>query len=79
MSLIFRWYFHNATVSAISGDMDNKVNFQIHCGPALGAFNECVRGTELESWKNRHVDSIGIFLMEGTAMLPEKMIGSYSK
>ena len=79
MSLIFRWYFHNATVSAISGDMDNKVNFQIHCGPALGAFNECVRGTELESWKNRHVDSIGIFLMEGTAMLLEKMIGSYSK
>lgn len=77
MSLIFRWYFHNATVSAISGDKDNKVNFQIHCGPALGAFNECVKGTELEKWQNRHVDSIGIFLMEGTAKLLEKMIEQF--
>ena len=79
MSLIFRWYFHNATVSAISGDKDNKVNFQIHCGPALGAFNECVKGTELEKWQNRHVDSIGVFLMEGTARLLENMIGQFQR
>jgi len=67
MALIFKWYFHYSTVSALKGDMKSKVDFQIHCGPALGAFNQWVKGTKYEEWINRHVDEIAILLLEGTA------------
>jgi trans-AT polyketide synthase/acyltransferase/oxidoreductase domain-containing protein len=69
MALIFRWYFGESTRQALYGNEDRKVDFQIHCGPALGAFNQWVKGTEYESWRNRHVDEIAIQLMEATASL----------
>ena len=69
MLLIFKWYFSWATDNAIDGDNENKVNFQIMCGPALGAFNQWVKGTELEEWKNRKVVSIGMKLMESAYKL----------
>jgi trans-AT polyketide synthase/acyltransferase/oxidoreductase domain-containing protein len=69
MALIFRWYFSFSTRIALQGDLNNKVDFQVHTGPALGAFNQWVKGTDLESWKNRHVDQIGIKLMESTGAL----------
>lgn len=66
MALVFRWYFGYSTRLAISGDANHKVDYQVHTGPALGAFNQWVKGTALENWRNRHVDEIGIKLMEGT-------------
>jgi trans-AT polyketide synthase/acyltransferase/oxidoreductase domain-containing protein len=69
MALVFRWYFAYSSRIAFDGDLDNKVNFQIHTGPSLGAFNQWVKGTELESWRNRHVEEIGLKLMESTADL----------
>ncbi|MCC2529925.1 ACP S-malonyltransferase [Bacillus velezensis] len=77
MALIFKWYFRQSSASAIKGDPDAKVDFQIHCGPALGAFNQWVKGTELESWKNRHADGIGLRLMEETATLLNQKLGSF--
>jgi len=69
MSLIFRWYFAHSVRLALEGNTEEKVNFQIHTGPALGAFNQWVKGTELEDWRNRHADAIGKKLMEETAIL----------
>ncbi|WP_232484486.1 MULTISPECIES: PfaD family polyunsaturated fatty acid/polyketide biosynthesis protein [Bacillus amyloliquefaciens group] len=69
MALVFRWYFGHSTRLALSGSEKSKVDYQIHCGPALGAFNQWVKGTELENWRNRHVDMIGVKLMEDTADL----------
>ncbi|MGE7726580.1 ACP S-malonyltransferase [Bacillus cereus] len=69
MSLIFKWYFRYSTRVALDGDESQKVNYQVHCGPALGAFNQWVRGTELERWRNRHVDRIAEHLLNGTADL----------
>jgi trans-AT polyketide synthase, acyltransferase and oxidoreductase domains len=43
------------------------VDFQVHCGPALGAFNQWVAGTELQSWRGRHVDQIAERLMAAAA------------
>ncbi|QMU65923.1 MAG: hypothetical protein GKR88_17670 [Flavobacteriaceae bacterium] len=71
MALVFRWYFSYSSQVAFAGDLEHKVNFQVHTGPALGAFNRWVKGTKLESWRNRHVDKIGIKLMEATATLLE--------
>jgi len=72
MALVFKWYFHYSNRLALEGDTDDRVNFQVHTGPALGSFNQWVKGTELESWRNRHVDAIGILLMEEAALLFEK-------
>jgi len=58
MAAVFKWYFQQATLHAIRGDETEKVNYQIHCGPALGAFNRVARGTALESWRNRRVAEI---------------------
>ncbi len=67
MALIFRWYFVHTSRLALSGDEQQKLDYQIHCGPALGAFNQWVKGTELESWRNRHVADIAERLLDATA------------
>ncbi len=74
MALIFRWYFVHSARLAMSGSEQQKVDYQIQCGPAMGAFNRWVKGTELESWRNRHVAVIAERLMRGTAeLLQERM------
>ena len=69
MARVFRWYFFHTNELAFEGDEANRVDFQVHTGPALGAFNQWVRGTDLESWRNRHVDEIAEKLMLATAKL----------
>lgn len=63
MALIFRWYFAYSNRIAIAGMLEDKVNFQIHCGPALGAFNAWAKNTPLDLWQNRHVAEIAQKLM----------------
>jgi trans-AT polyketide synthase/acyltransferase/oxidoreductase domain-containing protein len=69
MALVFRWYLGMSTHWAIAGDRDRVTDYQVHCGPALGAFNQWVRGTSLEDWRNRHVDAVGARLMDAAAEL----------
>jgi trans-AT polyketide synthase/acyltransferase/oxidoreductase domain-containing protein len=69
MALIFRWYFVHSMRVALRGQVEKRVDFQVHCGPAMGAFNQWVKGTSLEEWRNRHVDQIGEKLMNETASL----------
>lgn len=67
LAFIFRWYFGHATRQALAGNVDQKVNFQVQCGPALGAFNQWVKGTPLESWRLRHVDQMALRILEGAS------------
>ena len=67
MAMIFRWYLMNTNRLALMGDPARKIDFQIHCGPAMGAFNQFVKGTPLENWRKRHVDDIAELLMRGAA------------
>ncbi|MGA2887006.1 MAG: PfaD family polyunsaturated fatty acid/polyketide biosynthesis protein [Terracidiphilus sp.] len=69
MAAIFKWYFGNSTRAALCGIEDEKVNYQIHCGPAIGAFNQWVKGSSLEHWQERDVARIGTTLMEEAAAL----------
>jgi trans-AT polyketide synthase/acyltransferase/oxidoreductase domain-containing protein len=69
MALVFRWYFIHTMNLALQGKQDRRVDFQVHCGPSLGAFNQWVRGTELEDWRRRHADQIGEQLIQETADL----------
>ncbi len=72
MAMIFKWYFHHTSKLALEGKEENKVDFQIYCGPALGAFNQWVKEMDMEKWQNRHVDKIAIKLLNETSSLLEK-------
>ncbi len=67
MARVFRWYFSYSTRIAFSGAADDLANYQVHTGPALGAFNQWVKGTALERWQARHVDAIALTLLEAAA------------
>jgi trans-AT polyketide synthase/acyltransferase/oxidoreductase domain-containing protein len=69
MALIFRWYFVHSARLAMRGSEEQRVDYQIHCGPAMGAFNQWVAGTELQSWRNRRVAHIARLIMTHTADL----------
>ncbi|MCI4181796.1 2-nitropropane dioxygenase, partial [Dickeya dianthicola] len=75
MAAVFRWYFAYSSRLALAGDRENQVDYQVHCGPALGAFNQWVKGSAYESWRARHVDEIGEMLMQEAALMLSRQIG----
>lgn len=81
MALVFKWYFMHSGQLAIQGARD-QLDYQIPCGPALGAFNNWVKGTPLESWRNRHTADIAERIMKGAAELLtsrlSELTGAYS-
>ncbi|MFG1876170.1 enoyl-CoA hydratase/isomerase [Sphaerisporangium sp. NPDC049003] len=78
MALVFRWYFVHSTRLALAGRPEYKVDYQIHCGPALGAFNAWVRGTPLASWRGRHVAALADHMMRETAALLGRTLGAHT-
>jgi trans-AT polyketide synthase, acyltransferase and oxidoreductase domains len=69
MALVFRWYLGQAAGWAIRGEAPRKIDFQVYCGPAMGAFNEWVKDSFLESADNRDVVTIAFNLLFGSAVL----------
>ena len=69
MALVFRWYLFMGAQWARSGDEERRGDYQIWCGPAMGAFNEWVMGSFLEPVDGRTTVQIGLNLMEGAAWL----------
>jgi PfaD family protein len=67
LALIFRWYLGLATHWGIQGVVERKLDYQIWCGPSMGAFNEWARDTDLENPDNRSVVRIADELMLGAA------------
>lgn len=67
MALVFRWYLFMGAQWARSGEQRRRADYQIWCGPAMGAFNDWVRGSFLEPVENRSVVQIGLNLLEGAA------------
>jgi trans-AT polyketide synthase, acyltransferase and oxidoreductase domains len=69
MALVFRWYIGLASHWAIQGVPARKMDFQIWCGPAMGAFNRWARGSFLAERSNRSVVQIALNLLEGAAVI----------
>jgi len=67
MALVFRWYLGLSSRWAIAGDASRRADYQIWCGPAMGAFNAWVKGSFLEPAANRNVPQIALNLLEGAA------------
>jgi PfaD family protein len=69
MALVFRWYLGKSSRWAIAGEGPRRADYQIWCGPAMGAFNAWVAGSFLEPLQNRGVVQIALNLMEGAAVI----------
>ena len=69
MALVFRSYLGQASRWANTGEASRKGDYQIWCGPAMGAFNEWARGSFLESPERRDVVTLGMNLLVGAAAL----------
>lgn len=69
MALIFRWYLGLSSNWANAGTEGRTADYQIWCGPAMGAFNDWVKDTYLEAYENRSVADVAEQIMQGTAYL----------
>jgi trans-AT polyketide synthase/acyltransferase/oxidoreductase domain-containing protein len=67
MALVFRWYLGQSSRWANAGDPGRKVDYQVWCGPAMGAFNEWAKGTRLEDPRNRKAADVARCLLYGAA------------
>jgi PfaD family protein len=65
MALIFRWYLGLSSRWANSGEKGRELDYQIWCGPSMGAFNAWVKGTDLEKTENRKVLRVAEEIMKG--------------
>ncbi|WP_138505651.1 PfaD family polyunsaturated fatty acid/polyketide biosynthesis protein [Nostoc sp. PA-18-2419] len=69
MALIFRWYLGLSSRWSNFGEKGREMDYQIWCGPAMGSFNDWVRGSYLSDYKNRHVVDVANQIMTGAAFL----------
>jgi PfaD family protein len=69
MALLFKWYMGQSSRWAVEGAPGRELDYQIWCGPGMGAFNAWARGTYLESPENRRVADVARVLMWEAAYL----------
>jgi trans-AT polyketide synthase, acyltransferase and oxidoreductase domains len=69
MALVFRWYLGQSSRWANRGEAGRKVDYQVWCGPAMGAFNEWTKGSFLERPENRRVVTVAMNILRGCAVL----------
>ena len=69
LALVFRWYLGQSPVWASSGESSRRIDYQIWCGPAMGAFNEWSKGSFFEDVARRQVVPVAFNILFGAAVL----------
>ncbi|MDD2804877.1 MAG: PfaD family polyunsaturated fatty acid/polyketide biosynthesis protein [Elusimicrobiales bacterium] len=69
LALVFRWYLSQSSRWPLAGDESRKLDYQVWCGPAMGAFNEWAKGSFLEVPENRDAVTVACNLLAGAAAL----------
>lgn len=69
MALVFRSYLGRSSNWAVSGDLSRKIDYQIWCGPSIGAFNEWVKGSFLEKPENRKTVTVAMNILLGASVV----------
>jgi PfaD family protein len=77
MALVFRWYLGQAAHWAKDGASDRTMDYQVWCGPAMGAFNEWAAGSFLEAPDQRQVATVARNILYGAAVLTRANILRY--
>lgn len=67
MALVFRAYLGLSSRWANAGEPSRVLDYQVWCGPAMGAFNEWTRGTFLTAPENRRAETVALNLLYGAA------------
>ncbi|MFE9411665.1 PfaD family polyunsaturated fatty acid/polyketide biosynthesis protein [Streptomyces sp. NPDC006704] len=67
MALLFRWYLGLSSRWAVEGEPSRAGDYQIWCGPAMGAFNAWTHGTSWQDPRNRRVAEVARALLDGAA------------
>ena len=68
MALVFRSYLGLSSKWAIQGNVKRKMDYQIWCGPAIGAFNQWVKSSFLEHPENRKTATVALNLLFGASV-----------
>lgn len=68
MALVFRSYLGQSSRWAIQGNPERKMDYQIWCGPAMGAFNQWVRHSFLEGPDHRKTPDLALNLLFGASV-----------
>jgi len=68
MALVFRSYLGRSSTWAKTGQPTRKIDYQIWCGQAMGAFNHWIKGTFLEKNENRKTVTVAMNLLFGAAV-----------
>ena len=69
MALVFRSYLGQSSTWANSGEPSRQLDYQIWCGPAMGAFNEWTQGSFLEEVENRSIATVANNFLFGAAVI----------
>jgi trans-AT polyketide synthase, acyltransferase and oxidoreductase domains len=69
MALVFRSYLGLSSRWAIDGVAERSADYQIWCGPAMGAFNTWTQGSFLADPAERSVVQVALNLLEGAAAI----------
>ena len=69
MALIFRSYLGLSSRWSNTGEKDREIDYQIWCGPVMGAFNNWVKDSYLAEPNNRKVVDLAHHIMIGAAYL----------
>jgi PfaD family protein len=69
MALVFRWYLGLSSRWANAGVPERRADYQIWCGPAMGAFNEWAAGSLLAAPAERRVVTVALNLLAGACAL----------
>ena len=68
MALVFRAYLGKSSQWANTGEPSRQMDYQVWCGPAIGAFNQWTRGSDLEKPERRECVSVALNLLLGAAV-----------
>ncbi|HOJ69275.1 MAG TPA: PfaD family polyunsaturated fatty acid/polyketide biosynthesis protein [Candidatus Hydrogenedentes bacterium] len=70
LALLFRWYLGLSSHWANQGVPDRKEDYQVWCGPGIGAFNEWTRGSFMASPDRReaHLVALNILALAGVLL-----------
>ena len=69
MALIFRWYLGLSSRWANAGEESRQVDYQVWCGPSMGAFNEWTKGSWLAEPANRTISTVAMNILYGAAVV----------
>jgi PfaD family protein len=69
MALVFRSYLGQSSLWAKNGQKNRVMDYQIWCGPSMGAFNAWTKDSCLENAESRKTDVVGMNLLYGACVL----------